>query len=1031
MNENKEDKDSNLLDEEGEDKIIDKEEEEEYEEEREKEKRREERAYLKLRKRIKEEKAEKKGLERIVNRLKTDLDSDKYETLNQIYDNYINVEDLSKKIIKPNTKRCSLMIMFYLISPIFGIITLIGIFESIAITKIMFQVFGNSFSNFFDSLRKAPDEIKKFSIDDFNKKYNFYYMFFENVKKESYDFNLMMFFSFLGDLTLNSCNFQISIFIFGLISSFGITDILVFSFLDYDINDNTFPFIKILFLFIIWLILFIGVGASALLSQQIIIDSNTKYNIYLNKLNEETEKKRKQMNEKFIRKKTLKIKSIDNDEEIHIKDNEETKNDENKDNQPENKEKEENKENKEEKKKNKFDSFFMICLTTMLGYLLKYFINIIIIGMNEKKNKDEYMKMAGCENDDCFNKIIQNKNLSISDNQLFVELQKRIYKDSYNSFLFIVIVYLTCILLSIILYTIFDCIFTTEEEIKKKEEKLKKLGENKGKDEIKKDEELIEKIKEDKNKDDIKKEEEIINDNKNDEKNKNEDQEKKSNNEDSDSSDSNNNEEEEQIEVVVEKKIDYKVCEICGCNLYCESITLKDNPLGFCKECLLLSFHTCLNCSCLTCKMICNYFKRLYCCIIYEKDNEDEELDELVEMTDDYKKNKECFCYCYQTKRIHYWLNKYLTSDVQREIFPYMIEYFILQLMTLGFEKQYLDFGNLEKSYSYSNITNESNFSEFFEFPFFSNQTKNDTKIDEDTYNILNIKDLYTFLTFIGTFIYFFYFTLSFEGIFNGFKEKKEYKNKLVKTMQISNGILDGIHGILIFEGFFALIFSSIYLSNDENQIFKGIYLFLIPVLMNKFYNFTLIFYNISYSEQKKKYELISGSTLTSIYLTILELITSSIRESSDLKSLYITQIVLASILPCFLVFFYVCVICIACICRPIKLSICLFTLCCICNFICCFGGFYYWEIENQLEDSFLDENKDCRIKCDKICDKNCCADCGCCYCCFDFLNFFSCFDCYGSYCCSCCNCCECYDCCYCCTCFYCCGDSCRCYCCD
>lgn len=164
--------------------------------------------------------------------------------------------------------------------------------------------------------------------------------------------------------------------------------------------------------------------------------------------------------------------------------------------------------------------------------------------------------------------------------------------------------------------------------------------------------------------------------------------------------------------------------------------------------------------------------------------------------------------------------------------------------------------------------------------------------------------------------------------------------------MKLSNGILDGIHGILIFEGFFALIFSSLYISNEENKIFNGIYLFLIPVLMNKFYNFTLIFYNISYSEQKRKYELISGSTLISIYLIILEFITSSIRDSSDLKSLYITQIVLASILPCFFVFFYVCVLCIYCICRPIKLSLCLFTLCCICDFIFCLGDFIIGKLK-------------------------------------------------------------------------------------
>ena len=39
----------------------------------------------------------------------------------------------------------------------------------------------------------------------------------------------------------------------------------------------------------------------------------------------------------------------------------------------------------EQKRQNKFDSFFMICLTTIIGYFLKYFFNLIITEQNDNK----------------------------------------------------------------------------------------------------------------------------------------------------------------------------------------------------------------------------------------------------------------------------------------------------------------------------------------------------------------------------------------------------------------------------------------------------------------------------------------------------------------------------------------------------------------------------------------------------------------------------------------------------------------------
>ena len=96
-----------------------------------------------------------------------------------------------------------------------------------------------------------------------------------------------------------------------------------------------------------------------------------------------------------------------------------------------------------------------------------------------------------------------------------------------------------------------------------------------------------------------------------------------------------------------------------------------------------------------------------------------------------YKKNKEFFCYCYQAKRKQNWFNKFITSETQKKIFPYMLEYFYLQVLTIAFEHQYSEF---------------------------SGNTSNQDNKDENNNReyIFTLGDLYFFCIFIGTFFYFF-----------------------------------------------------------------------------------------------------------------------------------------------------------------------------------------------------------------------------------------------------------------------------------
>ena len=73
-------------------------------------------------------------------------------------------------------------------------------------------------------------------------------------------------------------------------------------------------------------------------------------------------------------------------------------------------------------------------------------------------------------------------------------------------------------------------------------------------------------------------------------------------------------------------------------------------------------------------------------------------------------------------------------------------------------------------------------------------------------------------MIFFGTFFLFFYFTLSFNSIIDLFKES-ESKKRINFMKKVSNGILDGAHGILIFNGAFSLVLSALYLSNIYDEI--------------------------------------------------------------------------------------------------------------------------------------------------------------------------------------------------------------------
>ena len=1036
---------------------------------------------------------EKEGLKLILEVIQKDLDLDE-ETLEEVYEPYLNNEDMTKREIKQNISRLTLDFMFYVISPLFGVINLVAIFESLLMMKILWQILQNALIAYYDSWAEEGENIPKLSVKEFCTKYNYYYLFFEDATKDSFDFNLMLFTAFLGDILLKSRGFRISTSVFALVNSGAIFLILSFSFLDYNQHNNTYSVFKFFYLLLSYILLLVGVGASALLSQQIIVDSNYKYNDRIEELNkkrnEERREERERRNAKKEEIKNMRLLTLDEmirsdveeKKDILIKNDEENKEEETKKekekekdshtnfkkseteifkdrlkietidekieiNESDERNKEENEELKKslkkiknniqqidkrkvalsrskttlvtvrdeirdrmskkikekelrkkqkekakanKKKRSRFESFFTICIMTIIGYFLKYWINLIIFQKNDLKI-DKYITLTNCGNDtDCFQSLIRDENLSITNKGLFDSLTNNIYKDGQNSFYIIIIIYGACIAASILLYSFFVCIF--DKRKKKQDEGLQK-----------------------------------------------------------------NN---------------YRICEICGYIIYSQNITLNLHP-PFC-ECFKLLGETFQNCL----SMVAISIGECRCCRICNdcngedekeenndnpkennidnnsenkndsKNNHDDKIDINNENSNDndknkekkkkkkdyeqccncccqykendFRKNKQFFCYCYQAQRKYYWFNQFLTNDIQKKLVPFLVEYFILQIIISAFEKKY--FLQFEDNYeTISNNTNTSN-ARIIYFNNFLNNTSNYR--DSNDSNDLIMNEDYSFLTFIVSFFLFFYFTLSFARIVKFFKEENKDEEKLEDIKTLSLDILDGTHGILIFDGLFALIFSSLYLSydNNNNPLFENNNFLLVPILMNKYYYFTLVFHCISYSEEKRKFELISSSTLISIYISIMNFIISLIRNNISLKALYIIQLVFACGVIClFLLVFILIFIIPFCNCEtPCRQRISM--LFCVSSYICCFGGFwmtqdFYQSLRESCSEENFDFSADC---CNDYC--NCFIDCLCCN---------SCTCCCRSICpevlCSCCKCCICYDCFECCDCFYCCQDECAC----
>jgi hypothetical protein len=234
-----------------------------------------------------------------------------------------------------------------------------------------------------------------------------------------------------------------------------------------------------------------------------------------------------------------------------------------------------------------------------------------------------------------------------------------------------------------------------------------------------------------------------------------------------------------------------------------------------------------------------------------------------------------------------------MSSDVQREIIPYMLEYFLLQFVTIGFEKEYktLDFISIDKedfnNYKGINLN-------IFSF-------KNEQSLQKIFMKNLSLQKM---IIPSSSFILYIYITIFYNRCFKRKKINKKEKNPFIL---ISLSLLEGIHGILFINSLISLIFSFLCLFEFRKKIIKY---FLIPILLTKFYFFTFNFYCVSISNEQKGYELVmSGSTLISLYLMIWNLLLKYLilNNIKNDKILYIIQLVFSFFIFLYFILFKCC----------------------------------------------------------------------------------------------------------------------------
>jgi predicted PurR-regulated permease PerM len=369
------------------------------------------------------DKKEKQRLIDIFANLREELEQDENKTIDQIYEDYANNDDTVKnnisKAFKSNWSKKGykilLYFMFIIVLPFFTILNLIGTYQMLSFMNIFYDAIKNYVLCYFG----WEDENEEYEF------YNFYSYYFSESVNEGIDFDLMETMGFLGTILLNFSGFTVTSFFCLFINS--VAAFFIFTFFNkYSGGKERYSAAQIIFLCFCYLLLFIGVGASALLSQQILIDNFYKFKLFL----KENDAKKPSPNN------------------IALEEEKEDKKEE---------EKEEEKEDEEDKKDISY--FFLICTTSILGFFGKFILNYLILDAKYVFDKEYDANDAPNNISDLYDKMNDNE----TDNQI----NEIIFHHDRKLLSFtLIFIYGGSIVLSIIVYLLFGLIFddTTNDE---------------------------------------------------------------------------------------------------------------------------------------------------------------------------------------------------------------------------------------------------------------------------------------------------------------------------------------------------------------------------------------------------------------------------------------------------------------------------------------------------------------------------------------------------------------------------------------
>ena len=396
----------------------------------------------------------------------------------------------------------------------------------------------------------------------------------------------------------------------------------------------------------------------------------------------------------------------------------------------------------------------------------------------------------------------------------------------------------------------------------------------------------------------------------------------------------NNNDDEKLIkELEKDKSISsYTICNCCGYFYYNAKTNLKgENPcyikfLYCLKDFFVLNCRSLLDCCDAT---FCHIFNVILCgkqeickcnckCCGCDKNS--------------YNKISEDFCFCYKEKRKYKWCHDYISSQVQRDIIPYVLEYYLLGLIIIFFDKKF------------ANFKVESTKKSIFDGDFSIEDAMNNYEINKKWLIVL-----------FG--LYFFYWI---SGKYGKSKMNKNKEDNSDINYITSFAILNGVHIMLFMNSIISLVFSSLYLINKTDF---GDYI-LLPIIITQYFYFSLNYYCICISDQQDDNEFIfSGKILITVYIKVWNIIYEIIKDNiGDEDYIIIFQIVLSGII--FLTFIYYL------ICSNSKFKYIICENCMNCN-VCEFFQLFLPCCKHNIycEDGTL------------FCDCCCCDEDCCCYC--------------------------------------------------